>query len=125
MRCRRSCAHHRRGATVAHPGGGPRTTEGRQMAALGAKQWCVLDGLDVDGLGALVALLGVVGHLGALGERTVAVAHDRLVMDEEVLARLIGSDEAEALLVAEPLHGSCWHCCFPPGCWVLRTAEVQ
>src|SRR5947207_423040 len=72
---------------------------------------------DVDGLGALVACLGVVGHLGALGERAVAVADDRLVMDEEVLACLIGGDEAEALLVAEPLDGSCCHDCSLLGSW--------
>src|SRR3954453_5843981 len=68
-----------------------------------------LERLDVDGLGALVAGLGVVRHLRALGDGAVAVGDDRLVVDEEVLARLIGSDEAEALLVAEPLDGSCCH----------------
>src|SRR6266487_1973581 len=30
-------------------------------------------------------------------------------MNEEVLAGLIGGDESEALLVAEPLHSACWH----------------
>src|SRR4051812_36660211 len=35
-------------------------------------------------------------------------------MHEEILALVIGRDEAEALVVVEPLHGSCCHLCFPP-----------
>src|SRR5436190_17575560 len=72
-----------------------------------------LDRRDVDGLGAFVAGLGVEGDLRALGERVVAVADDPGVVDEEVLARLIGGDKPEPLVVAEPLHGSAWHCCPP------------
>src|SRR4029079_6298662 len=65
------------------------------------------------------------GHLGALGERTEALALDRLVMDEEVRAGLIGGDEAEALLIAEPLHGSCCHVAFPPrDVWCCETRRV-
>src|SRR6187455_3243121 len=85
--------------------------------------WRGLDRLDVDGLGALVALLGVIVHLGALSERTVTVAHDRLVMHEQIGARLIRGDEAKALLVAEPLHGSCSHCCSLRNLGVRRSAE--
>src|SRR5262249_40985101 len=51
----------------------------------------------------------VVGDLGTLGERAVAVAVDPGVVDEEIPAALIRRDEAEALLVAEPLHGSGRH----------------
>src|SRR5204863_3582719 len=76
------------------------------------------DRRDVDGLRALVADLGVIGHLGAFGERLVALAHDALVMDEEILARLVRRDEPEPLLVAEPLHGSSCH-----GCYLLCVAK--
>src|SRR4051812_6911965 len=84
-----------------------------------------LNGRNVDGLGAFVAGLGVEGDLRALGERVVAVTDDAGVVDEEVLAGLVGSDEPEPLLVAEPLHGSACHCC-PPGLVpATRTAGKQ
>src|SRR4051795_11138529 len=69
----------------------------------------VLERLDVGGGRPLRALLCLVAHLGALGQRLEAAALDRLVMDEQVLAGLVRRDEAEALLVVEPLHGSCGH----------------
>src|SRR4051794_15104907 len=65
--------------------------------------------LDVRGRWALVALLGVVAHLCALGQRLEAVALDRAVVHEQVLAGVIRRDESEALVVAEPLHCSCGH----------------
>src|SRR5918997_314569 len=64
---------------------------------------------DADGLRALVALLRLVLDARALGERAIAVGLDGRVMHEEVLRTLVGCDEAEALLVAEPLHGACRH----------------
>src|SRR6185436_15680504 len=69
-----------------------------------------LQSRDVDGLGALVALLLFVVDLRALGERAVAVAGDAAVVDEEVATAVIRRDEAEALVVAEPLHRSRCHC---------------
>ena len=51
----------------------------------------------------LVALLLLVGDLGTLGERPIAVSRDAREMDEQVAAALVGRDEAEALVVAEPL----------------------
>jgi hypothetical protein len=33
-------------------------------------------------------------------------------MHEEILAAVIGGDEAEALGVVEPLYGTCTHVCF-------------
>src|SRR3954451_14961228 len=75
---------------------------------------------DVDGLGALVAGLGVVRHLRALGQRFEAVGVDAGVVDEEVLAALVRGNEAEALVVVETLHGSGSHD-FPPGLCALRT----
>ena len=55
------------------------------------------------------ALAQLVLDLRALGEGAEAVAGDRREMDERVLAPVIGSDEAEALLVAEPLHDTGSH----------------
>src|SRR4051794_315393 len=68
-----------------------------------------LDLLDVDGLGALVAHLLFVRDLRSFGEGAIPVADDARVVDEQVSAALIGRDEAEALVVAEPLHGSGGH----------------
>src|SRR5450759_4180400 len=68
----------------------------------------------VDGLRALVALLRVVGHLRALLERAIAFAVDTCVVDEQVLVAIIGGDEAEPLVVAEPLHCAGRHVTFPP-----------
>src|ERR1700680_3857791 len=79
--------------------------------------------LDVPGLGPLVARLCVVGDLCALGERAITLTDDCAVMDEQVLRLVIGRDEPEALLVAEPLYGSSSHC-FPPASLVLRTRRL-
>src|SRR3954468_23684228 len=77
---------------------------------------------DVDGLGALVAGLGVEGDLRALSQRLEAVGVDAGVMDEEVLAALVRGNEAEALVVVEPLHGSGSHD-FPPRPMCTANAE--
>jgi hypothetical protein len=45
-------------------------------------------------------------------------------MDKEVLRAIIGSDEAEALFVAEPLYGSGRHVLLLCG-YVLRTRRMQ
>src|SRR3954464_13701868 len=73
----------------------------------------------VHGLGALVSALRLVLDAGTLGERAVALGFDAAVVDEEILAAFIGSDEAEALLVAEPLDSACCHV-FLHGVFVLR-----
>src|SRR3954447_26091819 len=98
------------------------TCASRQVACCSG----LLDDRDVDGLRALVAVLGVVGDPRALGEGAEAVAIDPRVVDEEVLAALVRSDEAESLLVAEPLHGSGSHCVSCPSRDVraLRTRRV-
>src|SRR3954447_24898007 len=67
------------------------------------------DRADVDRLRPLVTGLGLVLHARALGERAVAIGFDAAVVHEQVLAAFIGRDEAEALLVAEPLDYSCCH----------------
>src|SRR3954453_13057110 len=64
---------------------------------------------DVDGLGPLVPGLGVVADARALGEGLEALGVDARVVDEEVLARVVRRDEAEALVVVEPLDGSGGH----------------
>src|SRR3990170_8805687 len=68
------------------------------------------DRADVGGLLALRAIDDVELDRLALGERLVALAFDRGEVDEHVVPALPG-DEAEALLVAEPLHGAllCQH----------------
>src|SRR3954447_26061770 len=77
---------------------------------------------DVDGLRALVAGLGVVGDLRVLGQRLEAVGVDAGVVDEEVLATVVRRDEAEALVVVEPLDGSGSHD-VPPGRLCTANAE--
>src|SRR3954470_23334980 len=78
---------------------------------------------DVDGLRALVARLGVEAHAGALGQRLEARGVDASVVDEEVLARVVRRDEAEALVVVEPLDGSGGHSVIPPGIFGAAIAE--
>src|SRR5688572_20768308 len=64
------------------------------------------DGRDVGGLVAL----GALGHreLDALvfGQRLEAVALDLAEMGKQVLAAVVGGDEAVALGLVEPLHGA-------------------
>src|SRR4051794_19560478 len=58
---------------------------------------------DVRRLRALRAFAELVLDLRTLRERAEAVARDRGEVDERVLAPVVRGDEAEALLVAEPL----------------------
>src|SRR6516162_3382824 len=74
------------------------------------------DRRDVHGLRSLVPLLGIVGDLGALLQRSVALAVDAGVVYEQVLVAVIGGDEPEPLVVAEPLYGASWHVGTPPRC---------
>src|SRR4051794_13333322 len=93
----------------------PSTTTARSRSCkrpprrAGTAAQMLLDRRDVDGLGTLVPGLSVVRDLGTLGERLEAVRVDAAVVDEEVLASLVRCDEAEALVVVEPLDGSCSH----------------
>src|SRR3954454_4402897 len=72
---------------------------------------------DVERLRALVATTDLEGHASALLQRAKAVAVGVRVVDEQVLAPVLGSDEAEALVVVEPLDGS--------RCHVSSTAKVR
>src|SRR5918994_579687 len=68
-----------------------------------------LDGDDVVGLRALLALAGLELHLRTLGQGLEALAADAGVVDEEILASVLRRDEAVALRVVEPLDGSGCH----------------
>src|SRR4051794_7760275 len=68
-----------------------------------------LDDPDVRRLRPLRALAQLVLDLRALGQRAEAIPRDRGEVDECVLSSVIGRDEAEALLVAEPLHDTGSH----------------
>src|SRR6202042_1619635 len=65
--------------------------------------------VDVDGFGPLRGGLLLIGDLAALGERAVAVGRDARVVDEQVATTVVGGDEAEPLLVAEPFDCAIWH----------------
>src|SRR5437016_1255703 len=71
-----------------------------------------LHGLDVGGARALGALLDLVLHLVVILQRLEPARLDGRAVHEEILAAVIGRDEAEALGVVEPLYGTCTHVCF-------------
>jgi len=64
---------------------------------------------DIDCLGTLLALTRLVLDLGTFGQRLEAVARDIRVMHEEILAAVLGGDEAVSLGIVEPLDGSGCH----------------
>src|SRR5207253_9648258 len=68
-----------------------------------------LHGLDVGGARALGALLDLVLHLVVLLQRLEPARLDGREVHEEILAAVIGRDEAEALGVVEPLYGTGTH----------------
>jgi hypothetical protein len=70
---------------------------------------------NVDRLGALLALARLVLDLGTLGQRLEAVAGDVRVMNEEILAAVLGGDEAVSLGIVEPLDGT--------GCHVISSLD--
>src|SRR3954462_8174906 len=64
---------------------------------------------DVRGLRSLGALGDLVLHLLTFREAAESLHLDGGVVDEHVLAAAIRRDEAVALRVVEPLHGTCRH----------------
>src|SRR5215218_1060636 len=68
-----------------------------------------LDDPDVRRLGALGGLTQLVLDLRTLRERAEAVTRDTREVHERVLPAVVGGDEPEALLVAEPLHDTSCH----------------
>src|ERR1700693_2173800 len=105
--CRnRSCA--RRPAARGRRSGGIRAaTHDRGAGKSCGKNANPLDLDDVYGLRALRPLLRLVGDLRPLRKRAVAVSGDPGEVDEQVTPTIVGRDEAEALVVAEPLDGTC------------------
>src|SRR3954449_13353674 len=81
-----------------------------------------LERADVDCMRALLALLGVELDLDAFAQRAIAIGLDCAVVNEEIFALVIGSDEPKAFLIAEPLDCSGCHV-FTSTAWVLRNAE--
>src|SRR5918996_4961726 len=65
--------------------------------AVTLRRLAVLGDLDVDGAGALVALLGLKRDLRAFVQRGVPAAVDGALMNEQVLRTVLGGDEPEAL----------------------------
>src|SRR5215216_3356349 len=74
------------------------------------------DEAHIHRLRSLIARLLLVLHLGVLRERLEALAIDAGVVDEQVAVSIVRSDEAIALLVVEPLHGSGRHVLPLPAC---------
>src|SRR5205814_3910245 len=68
-----------------------------------------LDGSDAGRLRTLRALASFVGNLGTLRQGLEAIASDRAVMDEQILATVVRGDESVPLRVVEPLNGSSCH----------------
>src|SRR5512143_2147863 len=65
---------------------------------------------------ALLALHDVELDALAFGERLVAVALDRRMMDEAILLTILGRDEAKALRIVEPLYRAGRTHCGAPKC---------
>src|SRR5215472_11642369 len=63
----------------------------------------------VNGLRSLRTGLLLIRNLHTLGQRAIAVPHDASEMNEKVASAVIGRDETEALVVAEPLDGTRCH----------------
>ena len=80
---------------------------------------------DVVRLHALLALARRVGDLGTLSQRLEAVGVDAAVMDEQILAVVVRGDEAEALVVVEPLDGSVGHESPPCVCELRRGGALR
>src|SRR6516225_10285656 len=80
--------------------------------------------LDADGPRSLVPGLGLVGDLRALGKRAIALAEDRRLVYEQIRGLVVGRDEPEALVVAEPLDGSGRHLRFLLPFGVPRTRRL-
>jgi len=73
-----------------------------------------LELLDVGGARALIGRLDLELYGLILSQSLEAVTGDGRVMDEKILGTVIRRDEAEALLVIEPLHFSRSHyVCIP------------
>src|SRR5262249_21275076 len=86
-----------------------RVLSGWWRAACRAGRAAALDRLDVDRLGALLPLAGLVLDPRVLAQGLEARACDVRVVHGQILAAILRRDEAVALRVVEPLHGSGCH----------------
>jgi hypothetical protein len=66
----------------------------------------VSPGADVRRLRTLASRTGVELHLLTILKGTEPFRNDVAVMNEQILAPIVGSDESVTLLVTEPLHGA-------------------
>src|SRR5215217_9220262 len=102
---------------------GTQTQRTRRGCAGSSWRSIELDGANVRGLRALLALGHVVLDLLVLLQIAETLTGDRAEMHEHVGGAVVRSDEAEALLGAEPLHGSDCHVrsllSFAVGAWLL------
>src|SRR5579862_9009379 len=99
-----------------------RRTAGAAPTPVGRGLPSRLDLRDVDRLGALGPCFLLIGDLRSLGQRAISVAVDAAEMDEQVPSSIIRRDEAEALVVAEPLDGSRSHVsAFPSSCSIDQS----
>src|SRR5580704_443130 len=80
---------------------------------------------DVDRLRPLRTGLLLIRNLDSLGQRAIAVPHDASEMNEQVAPAVIGRDEAEALVVAEPLDGTRCHVLPLDACYRTRRSRCQ
>src|SRR5918994_886364 len=90
-------------------GGNPVRCDDRTILLNDQYQQPNLDGGDVLGLHALVALGRLIGDLLALFEGPEPAACYPAIVHEEVFASVVGLDEAVALLAVEPLDRSLGH----------------
>lgn len=67
----------------------------------------LLRGANVRRFRTLAALASFKLNLLAFLKAAIAIHVDVGVMDEKILTTVVGGDETKALLVVEPLHGTC------------------
>src|ERR1700743_1293570 len=83
----------------------PATAPDRRLRGPDGPQMVAGERLDLDDVhrfGALGTGLLLVGDLGALGQRAVAIAVDAAEVHEQVATTVVRRDEPEPLVVAEP-----------------------
>ena len=86
---------------------GPRQySSGGAPISIGCRVESALDRHNILGGRALLALNHIEVDLLTLGERLEALALNRAVVAEDILLAVVAGDEAEALLVVEPLYSS-------------------
>ena len=75
--------------------------------------WSPLDLANFRRLGSFSAFSRFVLDAGGIIERSVAFPVNVRMMDEEIVATIVGGNEAIPLLVIEPLYRTCCHLLSP------------